>query len=65
MGLWISNVKIFKKLGFEKTNKLGRFELMSQKFDEFQKNPRFINWKEYQRDYPGWNIIYSDQCLWH
>jgi hypothetical protein len=64
-GAWISNDKIFKKLEFEKVDKLGRFELMSKKFSDNAEDPKFINWKEYQKDYSGWNIIYSDQCPWH
>lgn len=64
-GPWIANKRIFEKNGYKKADELDRFELMVKKFNTESPSPRLINWKEQQKQYIGWNLIYSDQCPWH
>lgn len=64
-GPWIQTQNLFKKHGFEKKAKLGRFELMVLKFDESFPDPEFIDWNKSAEAYNGWHLFYSDQCPWH
>ena len=64
-GPWIADKRIFEKDGYKKVDELDRFELMVKKFNTQSPVPRLINWREKQKQYQGWNLIYSDQCPWH
>ena len=64
-GPWIATKKLFQKRGFEKTDKLGRFELMTLKLNAEADDPKLINWEEKLPGYEGWHLLYADQCPWH
>jgi len=64
-GSWITDKRLFKKIGYIETDKSGRFELMVKKFNDNSADPKLINWEENLNNYDGWHILYSDQCPWH
>lgn len=64
-GVWIANKTLYEKNNFSEVEKLDRFELMVKSFDANVKRPKFIDWKQAQKKYKGWHLIYSDQCPWH
>lgn len=64
-GTWMVDKRLFEKNGYQKVDELDRFELMTKKFDPKSLSPKLINWKNQQKKYKGWNIIYADQCPWH
>jgi hypothetical protein len=64
-GPWIANKKVFLKMGYEKTDAMGRFELMVKKFEASSPDPFMIDWAVSQKNYQGWHLLYADQCPWH
>ncbi|MGB5667704.1 MAG: GNAT family N-acetyltransferase [Maribacter sp.] len=64
-GAWIATKSIFENNGFKEVDCLGRFELLSKKWDTKVPDPKLINWTEKQKDYKGWHLLYADQCPWH
>ena len=64
-GAWMANRTIFEKNDYSIIDQLGRFELMSKKFNNESQDPKFIDWTKKQPQYDGWNLTYSDQCPWH
>lgn len=64
-GVWIADKSIFEKNGFKEVDGLGRFELLSKKWDTKILDPKLINWTEKQKDNKGWHLLYADQCPWH
>jgi hypothetical protein len=64
-GVWIADKSIFIKNEYQQADKLDRFELMYKSLNEDSPTPLFFNWKEKQKNYQGWHLIYSDQCPWH
>jgi hypothetical protein len=64
-GVWIANKSIYEKNDFVVADKLERFELMVKTFTDINKIPKFYDWTLQQKQYSGWNLIYSDQCPWH
>jgi GNAT superfamily N-acetyltransferase len=64
-GVWIANKSLYKKNGFVIADRLGRFELMIKAFNQGNSIPKLIDWKKQQKNYKGWNLVYSDQCPWH
>ena len=64
-GSWMSDARLFKKLGFENVAKKGRFELLSKKWDSETGDPELKNWELQQSRYQGWHLLYADQCPWH
>lgn len=64
-GVWIADKSIFEKNGFKEVDSLGRFELLSKKWDTKILDPKLINWTKKQKDYKGWHLLYADQCPWH
>ena len=64
-GVWIADKSIFEKNAFKEVDSLGRFELLSKKWDTKVLDPKLINWTKKQKDYKGWHLLYADQCPWH
>ncbi|MBM2816874.1 MAG: hypothetical protein HW421_3636 [Ignavibacteria bacterium] len=64
-GAWMADKSLFEKNGYEQCDELDKFELMVKKFNSDSAHPKLINWKENQKQYQGWNLVYSDQCPWH
>ena len=64
-GPWITDMRIFEKMGYSKVDKIGRFELMAKKFEPTSEDPHLIDWTARQQDYLGWHLLYADQCPWH
>ena len=64
-GVWIADKRVFKKNGFTKVDKRGRFELISKKWDHRATDPKLIDWTIQQKKYQGWHLLYVDQCPWH
>ena len=64
-GSWITDKRVFEKLGYEEVDQKGRFELMCKKFDQNAPNPKLIDWESKLKQYDGWHLLYSDQCPWH
>jgi hypothetical protein len=64
-GPWITDKRIFIRMGYFEVEKLGRFELMVKKFNPSVPNPKLIDWKSKQKGYKGWHLLYADQCPWH
>ena len=64
-GSWLAEKKLYEKNDFIQVAKLGRFELLYKSFDDKALKPEFINWKENQKGYQGWHLLYSNQCPWH
>jgi|WetSurMetagenome_2_1015567.scaffolds.fasta_scaffold424011_1 hypothetical protein len=64
-GVWIANKSLFEKNGFVVGGKSGRFELMIKSFYPETPKPEFIDFEKQLNQFPGWNLVYSDQCPWH
>ncbi|MBT8297378.1 MAG: GNAT family N-acetyltransferase [Maribacter sp.] len=64
-GAWIADQSIFIDNGYEIMDQLGRFELLSKKWDTAIPNPKLIDWTKQKAKYKGWNLIYANQCPWH
>lgn len=64
-GAWMSDASLFLKLGFEKVDQRGRFDLVCKTWDTKAPLPELRNWEEQQASYPGWHLVYADQCPWH
>jgi len=64
-GPWMANKSVFEKNGFIEIEKLDRYELMVKNFDDRNPLPKFINWKNKQAQFTGWNLVYANQCPWH
>ena len=64
-GPWITDKRVFLKNGYVETGRLGRFELMTKKFNPDAPDPSLIDWTMKAKDYRGWHILYADQCPWH
>ncbi len=64
-GPWVAEKSIFKNNGFKQVEKKGRFELLSKKWNDDIEDPKLIDWTANQKQYKGWNLVYSDQCPWH
>ena len=64
-GPWMATKKLFSKLGFEKVDKRGRFELMSLKLGNDKIKPKLLDWESKLSEYQGWHLLYADQCPWH
>jgi GNAT superfamily N-acetyltransferase len=64
-GAWMANQSVFEKNGFIEIERLDRYELMVKNFDERNPLPKFINWKNNQAQYTGWNLVFANQCPWH
>lgn len=64
-GPWVAEKNIFENNDFKQIEKKGRFELLSKKWDDSVQDPKLIDWTENQKQYKGWNLVYSDQCPWH
>jgi len=64
-GAWVANKTIFEKHGFTEVDAKGRFELLSNKWDNNASNPKLIDWTLQQKNYDGWHLVYADQCPWH
>ena len=65
LGPWIATKKLFTKMGFDKVDRGGRFELMAQQLKETSVVPKLINWENNLSRYKGWHLQYADQCPWH
>ncbi len=63
-GAWIAGSSLFQKLGFERVDKRGRFELLVKKFQDGPP-PRFMDWEKKQGQYQGWHLLFAHQCPWH
>ena len=64
-GSWIANKTIFEKNGFVPVDENGRFELLSNKWEETASDPQLIDWKSKEHNYQGWHLLYANQCPWH
>ena len=64
-GSWMAGKGIFEKNGYEFIERKGRFELWSKTFNHENKLPKILNYELNQKNYQGWNLLYSDQCPWH
>ena len=64
-GSWIANKTIFENYGFEQVDQLGRFELLSKKWNANHEHPKLIDWTTKQNKYQGWHLVYADQCPWN
>ena len=64
-GSWMAGKGIFEKNGYEFIERKGRFELWSKTFNNVNKLPKILNYELNQKNYQGWNLLYSDQCPWH
>lgn len=64
-GPWITDKSIFEKNGLKEVDSLGRFELLSKKWDARMPDPKLIDWTSKQKKYKGWHLLYADQCPWH
>jgi hypothetical protein len=64
-GTFIANQHLFIKNGYSQVEKLERYELMVKKFDQKPQDPKLMDWKQKQKKYQGWNLIYADQCPWN
>lgn len=64
-GAWVATKDIYESNGFNQIEKKGRFELLSKKWDDSAKDPKLVDWTANQKQYYGWNLVYSDQCPWH
>lgn len=64
-GPWIADKSIFEKNGLKEVDSLGRFELLSKKWDASMPDPKLIDWTSKQKRYKGWHLLYADQCPWH
>jgi GNAT superfamily N-acetyltransferase len=64
-GAWMSDSNLFLKLGFKKIEQKGRFELLCKSWNAKASAPQFKDWENQQKYYPGWQLVYADQCPWH
>lgn len=64
-GSWITDKRLFEKNGFSQVDQLGRFELLSLKWNKAISDPKLLNWKSELSTYQGWHLLYADQCPWH
>jgi len=64
-GPWLAEKDVFENNCFLQVEKKGRFELLSKKWNEDVQDPKLIDWTANQKQYKGWNLVYSDQCPWH
>ncbi len=64
-GPWMASMGVFVKNGYSVVDRRGRFELLAKTFDAAAETPTLHNWEERHKDYPGWHLIYADQCPWH
>ena len=62
---WVAEKAVFEKNKFTQITKLGRFELMAKVFDDKHPLPELFDWTAIQAKYPGWLLLYADQCPWH
>ena len=64
-GSWLAGKELFERNGFVEIGKKDRFELMAKKLDSQAEEPSFIDWVPIRASYPGWHLVYADQCPWH
>lgn len=64
-GAWIADWRLFEKNGFLKVDRRGRFELLAKRWKNTASHPYLIDWTIQQKQYKGWQLLYSDQCPWH
>ncbi|MBU2649422.1 MAG: hypothetical protein KKA81_00675 [Bacteroidetes bacterium] len=64
-GSWITDKKLFLKLGYKKVDMQGRFELMVKSFNESGPVPTLIDWSQKLKEFSGWHLLYANQCPWH
>ena len=63
-GPWIAGKAVFLKNGFEPADQRGGFELLHFPLAQGPL-PRLPDWEAQQKHYPGWQLLYADQCPWH
>ena len=64
-GPWLANKSLFLKNGFMVADTLERFELLVKPLSDTTAQPSFIDWTARRASYPGWHLLYADQCPWH
>jgi GNAT superfamily N-acetyltransferase len=64
-GPWLAGKELFEKNGFTQADQRGRFELLVKQWDSALAPPALRDWKARQAEYPGWHLLYANQCPWH
>ena len=62
---WMATRSVFLKTGFIQQEKRRRFELLLYRMGDQISPPEILPWEERLPEYPGWHLLYADQCPWH
>ena len=63
-GPWIASKAIFLKNNFVQLEEKSGFDLLHFPLAEGD-DPFLPDWEAEQENYPGWQLLYSNQCPWH
>lgn len=64
-GPWMADRRLFIKNGFKLIEEKGRFQLLVKSWSEEGTQPSFYDWEKEAKNFPGWHLVYADQCPWH
>ncbi|MCO6479610.1 MAG: GNAT family N-acetyltransferase [Phaeodactylibacter sp.] len=63
-GPWIAAKDVFLKNGFVQVDQRGGFELLRFPLKKGP-DPQLPDWEAEQERYPGWQLLFANQCPWH